>query len=190
LLKFAMQGEAVASGSLHVDNISPSLFGGLVLTVGIDQPRVKQIPVPPEVRAIILHPHMFLSTKQARAMLRGTVEMSDFVWQTANLAGFISACYTNDLDLLRACFEDVIIEPQRQALIPGFAQVRCASMEAGALGCSISGAGPTMFAWAPEAHATAVLEAMRAQFTHRSIEVDEWIVAINSEGARVVQGTA
>jgi len=85
LLKFAMQGEAVASGSLHVDNISPSLFGGLVLTVGIDQPRVKQIPVPAEVRAIIVHPHMFLSTRQARAMLSQTVKMSDFVWQTANL---------------------------------------------------------------------------------------------------------
>ena len=119
-----MQGEAVASGSLHVDNISPSLFGGLVLTVGIDHPRVKQIPVPPDVRAVILHPHMFLSTKQARAILRRTVEMSDFVWQTANLAGFISGCYTNDLDMIRASFEDVVIEPQRQALIPGFPEVR------------------------------------------------------------------
>ena len=90
LLKFAMQGEQVASGSLHVDNIAASLFGGLVLTVGIDQPRVKQIPIPAGVVAIIVHPHMFLSTKQARALLKGSVELSDFVWQTANLAGFIS----------------------------------------------------------------------------------------------------
>lgn len=190
LLKFAMQGEAVASGSLHVDNISPSLFGGLVLTVGIDHPRVKQIPVPPDVRAVILHPHMFLSTKQARAILRRTVEMSDFVWQTAHLAGFISGCYTNDLDLIRASFEDVVIEPQRQALIPGFPEVRAASMAAGALGCSISGAGPTMFAWAVEPRAKAVLEAMRAEFVKRSIEVDEWIVEINSIGARVLPATA
>lgn len=189
LLKFAMQGEAVASGSLHVDNIAPSLFGGLVLTVGIDQPRVKQIPVPQNVRAVILHPHMFLSTKQARAMLKRTVEMSDFVWQTANLAGFISGCYTNDLDLIRASLEDVIIEPQRQALIPGFPEVRRASMEAGALGCSISGAGPTMFAWAVESRAPAVLDAMRAEFARRSIDVDDWIVAINSTGARVVPET-
>jgi homoserine kinase len=186
LLQFAMQGEAVASGSLHVDNISPSLFGGLVLTVGIDHPRVKQIPVPADVRAIILHPHMFLSTKEARAILRRTVEMSDFVWQTANLAGFISGCYTNDLDMIRASFEDVVIEPQRQALIPGFPEVRRASMDAGALGCSISGAGPTMFAWAVSERAPAVLQAMRGEFTKRSIEVDEWIVAINSAGARVV----
>lgn len=186
LLKFAMQGEAVASGSLHVDNIAPSLFGGLVLTVGIDHPRIKQIPVPSNVRAVIIHPHMFLSTKDARAILRRTVEMSDFVWQTANLAGFISGCYTNDLDMIRASFEDVVIEPQRQALIPGFADVRIASMEAGALGCSISGAGPTMFAWAVAERAPAVRQAMRAEFAKRSIEVDDWIVDVNSAGARVL----
>jgi homoserine kinase len=186
LLKFAMQGEAVASGSLHVDNISPSLFGGLVLTVGIDHPRVKRIPVPLDVRAVILHPHMFLSTKQARAILRKTVEMSDFVWQTANLAGFISGCYTDDLEMIRASFEDVVIEPQRQALIPGFQEVRRASMAAGALGCSISGAGPTMFAWAGAERAPAVMEAMSGELAKRSIAVDKWIVEINSAGARVV----
>jgi homoserine kinase len=187
LLKFAMQGEAVASGSLHVDNIAPSLFGGLVLTVGIDHPRVKQIPVPPDVRAVILHPHMFLSTKQARAILRRTVDLSDFVWQTANLAGFISGCYTNDLDMIRASLEDVVIEPQRQALIPGFQDVRRAAMDAGALGCSISGAGPTTFAWARASNAAAVRDAMRDEFARKSIELDEWIVAIESAGARVVE---
>ena len=186
LLKFAMQGEAVASGSMHVDNIAPSLFGGLVLTVGIDHPRVKQIPVPPDVRAVMVHPHMFLSTKQARSILKRTVDLSDFVWQTANLAGFISGCYTNDLDMIRASLEDVVIEPQRQALIPGFSAVRSAALHAGALGCSISGAGPTMFAWAPSANAQTVLEAMRCEFTQQSIQIDEWIVEIQSQGARVV----
>jgi homoserine kinase len=188
LLKFAMQGEAVASGSMHVDNIAPSLFGGLVLTVGIDHPRVKQIPVPPDVRAVMVHPHMFLSTKQARSILKRTVDLSDFVWQTANLAGFISGCYTNDLDMIRASLEDVVIEPQRQALIPGFSSVRSAALHAGALGCSISGAGPTMFAWAPSASATGVLEAMRREFVRQSVQIDEWIVEIQSQGARVVSG--
>ena len=187
LLKFAMQGEAVASGSLHVDNISASLFGGLVLTVGIDHPRVKQIPVPHGIRAVIVHPHMFLSTKQARAILRRTVDLSDFVWQTANLAGFISGCYTNDLDLIRASLEDVVIEPQRQALIPGFQDVRRAAMEAGALGCSISGAGPTVFAWALAANAPAVLEVMRREFVRQSIALDSWIVDMQSAGARLMK---
>jgi homoserine kinase len=127
LLKVAMEGEAVASGSRHADNIAPSLFGGLVLTVGIDEPRVKQIPVPQQIHAVIVHPHLQVSTKQARAILSGTVNMSDFVWQTANLAGFISGCYTNDLDLIKASLEDVIIEKQRQVLIPGFQQVRSAA---------------------------------------------------------------
>jgi homoserine kinase len=186
LLKFAMEGEAVASGSLHVDNIAPALFGGLVLTVGIDHPRVKQIPVPPEVRAVIVHPHMFLSTRQARAILRRSVDLSDFVWQTANLAGFISGCYTNDLDMIRASLEDVVIEPQRQALIPGFPEVRQAAMRAGALGCSISGAGPAVFAWTVEACAEAVRTAMRMEFARHSVAIDEWIVEIGTTGAHIV----
>ena len=186
LLKFAMQGEKVASGSLHVDNIAASLFGGLVLTVGIDHPRVKQIPIPAGVRAIVVHPHMFLSTKQARALLKSSVELSDFVWQTANLAGFISGCYTNDLDMIRASFEDVVIEKQRQALIPGFSDVRRDALDAGALGCSISGAGPALFSWAQAAHTDDVLAAMRAPFDKLAIGIDAWVVDIDSPGARVV----
>lgn len=185
LLKFAMQGEAVASGALHVDNIAPSLYGGLVLTVGIDHPRVKQIPVPQGVQAVIVHPHMFLGTREARAILNKSVALSDFVWQTANLAGFISGCYTSDLDLVRASFEDVVIEPQRQALIPGFAQVRAAAMAAGALGCSISGAGPTLFAWSRSATAQAVRGAMVDAFAARGIDTDHWVVDIEARGARV-----
>jgi homoserine kinase len=190
LLKYAMQGEAVASGSLHVDNISPSLFGGLVLTVGIDHPRVKQIPVPEGVRAVIVHPHMFLSTRQARAILKRSVELSDFVWQTANLAGFISGCYTSDLDMIRASLEDVVIEPQRQALIPGFQAVRLAAMEAGALGCSISGAGPALFAWALAKDAHRVLEAMRREFGSTATRIDEWLVDFEADGARVIESGA
>jgi homoserine kinase len=186
LLKFAMHGEAVASGSMHVDNIAPSLYGGLVLTVGIDHPRVKQIPVPGSIRAVIVHPHMFLSTRQARAILKRSVEMADFVWQTANLAGFISGCYTEDLDMIRESFEDVVIEPQRAALIPGFQDVRRAALSAGALGCSISGAGPTTFAWCLESHAHAVREAMVVEFSHHGLESDHWVVPVVPRGARVL----
>jgi homoserine kinase len=185
LLKFAMQGEAVSSGSLHVDNISPSLFGGLVLTVGIDNPRVKQIPVPAGIRAVLVHPHLFLSTKQARGILKREVTMSDFIWQTANLAGFISGCYTNDLDMIRASFEDVVIEKQRSQLIPGFDAVRNGAIAAGALGCTISGAGPTMFAWALESEAQKVRDAMVAAFAAANMQVDDWIVPIGTAGAHV-----
>jgi homoserine kinase len=186
LLKFAMAGEAVASGARHADNIAPSLFGGLVLTVGIDHPRVKQIPVPAAIRAVIVHPHMFLATAKARAILKESVDLSDFVWQTAHLAGFISGCYTDDLDMIRASFEDVVIEPQRAALIPGFQEVRRGAMDAGALGCSISGAGPSMFAWTLEPTAQAVLAAMRREFARHSLATDHWIVEVRSAGARLI----
>lgn len=187
LLRFAMQGETAASGGLHVDNVSPSLFGGLVLTVGIDHPRVKQIPAPANIRAILVHPHIVLKTKEARGILKRTVDLSDFVWQTANLAGFISGCYTDDLDMIRASFEDVVIEPQRMTLIPAFAEVRARAMAAGALGCSISGAGPTIFAWALEGQADAVLKGMTSAFDAVNLMSDGWIVDINADGARVVE---
>jgi homoserine kinase len=179
LLQFAMQGEQVASGSVHVDNIAPSLFGGLVLTVGIDDPHVKQVPV---------RPHMVLATREARAILRRDVPLSDVIWQQANLAGFLAGCYTDDLPLIGQSLLDVVIEPQRQSLIPGFAAVKQAALEAGALGCSISGAGPTVFAWTLEAEAAAVRSGMVAAFHRHGLDSDAWISAIDREGARVVDG--
>jgi homoserine kinase len=187
LLKFAMEGEIVASGSAHLDNIAPSLFGGLVLTVGIDHPRVKQIPVPPSLRCVLIHPHMHLGTREARAILKTDVTRSDFVWQTANLAGFISGCYSNDLDMIRESFDDVIIEPQRHQLIPGFKDVKRGAMSAGALGCSISGAGPTIFAWSEIQYAEAVRGAMVAAFAAHDLVADHWISTIENYGARVVR---
>jgi homoserine kinase len=186
LLQYAIQGEIIASGAVHVDNIAPSLFGGLVLTVGIDHPRVKQIPVPKSVRCVLVHPHMQLATREARAILKANVTRSDFVWQTANLAGFISGCYSNDLDMIRESFEDVVIEPQRQSLIPGFPDVKAAAMAAGALGCSISGAGPTVFAWAEKHRTVAVQSGMVAAFRAHGLASDAWISVIENDGARIV----
>jgi homoserine kinase len=186
LLKFAMQGEAVASGSVHVDNIAPSLFGGLVLTVGIDNPFVKQIPVPESVRCVIVHPHMMLATREARAILQQSVPLSDVIWQQANLAGFLAGCYTSDLPLMRESLMDVVIEPQRQVLIPGFPEVKRSALVAGAIGCSISGAGPTVFAWAEQGDAGNVCAEMVAAFRRHGLETDSWISDIGREGARVV----
>jgi homoserine kinase len=157
-----------------------------VLTVGIDNPRVKRLPVPRGIQAVIIHPHMFLSTREARSILKREVAMADFVWQTANLAGFISGCYTDDLELIREGLNDVVIEPQRRQLIPGFTVVRNAALAAGALGCSISGAGPTMFAWALQDSAEAVRAAMVDGFARHGVEVDHWVVPVESEGARVL----
>lgn len=186
LLKCAMHGEQVASGSIHVDNIAPSLIGGLVLTVGVDNPRTKQIPVPPMIRCVLVHPHMSISTREARSILSKTVTLSDFVWQTANLAGFISGCYSGDLEMIRDAFEDVVIEPQRAALIPGFKTVRAAAMSKGALGCSISGAGPAVFAWCEEPHAVAIRTAMVGAFAEHELTSDGWVTSIEPLGARII----
>lgn len=186
LLKFAMQGEAVASGSVHVDNIAPSLFGGLVLTVGIDNPFVKQVPVPDSVRCVLVHPHMVLATREAREILSKSVALSDVIWQQANLAGFLAGCYTSDLPLIRESLLDVVIEPQRQVLIPGFVAVKQAALAASALGGSISGAGPTVFAWAEQPDAENVRAGMVAAFREHGLETDSWVSSIDREGARVV----
>jgi homoserine kinase len=188
LLKFAMQGEAVSSGSVHVDNIAPSLFGGLVLTVGVDNPHVKQVPVPESVRCVLVHPHMVLATREARAILGKTITLSDSIWQQANLAGFLAGCFTSDLPLIRESLLDVIIEPQRQVLIPGFAAVKRAALDARALGCSISGAGPTVFAWAEAPDADRVRDGMVAAFRAHGLESDSWVSTIDRQGARVVDG--
>jgi homoserine kinase len=185
LLRFAMQGEKVASGSVHADNIAPSLYGGLVLTVGIDDPHVKQIPVPASVRCVLVHPHMVLATREARAILKPTVALSDVIWQQANLAGFLAGCYTGDLPLIRESLLDVVIEPQRQVLIPGFAEVKQAALAGGALGCSISGAGPTVFAWVEAPAADVVREGMVAAFRRHGLESDSWVSKLDPTGARV-----
>jgi homoserine kinase len=185
-LQFALKGEQVASGSRHVDNIAPSLFGGLVLTVGIDNPNVKQIPVPPTVRCVLVHPHMVLNTREARSILSKTVSLSDVIWQTANISGFITGCFTGDLQLIRESLEDVVIEPQRQVLIPGFQAVKQGALSNGALGCSISGAGPTIFAWCEQQHAERVRDAMVAGFASVKMESDAWISTLDAVGARIV----
>ena len=186
LLKFAMKGEQVASGSIHVDNIAPSLFGGLVLTVGIDHPNVKQIPVPKGVRCVLVHPHMTLSTREARKILNRSIDLSNVIWQSAHLAGFLTGCFTSDIQLIRESLEDVIIEPQRKALIPGFDAVKSGAMRNGALGCSISGAGPTVFAWCEEADAERIRSAMVAGFTTHGLASDAWISTLDPHGARVI----
>ena len=188
LLQFAMRGEMVASGTAHIDNIAPSLYGGLVLSVGIDNPHIKQIPVPAIVRSILVRPHRVLETRGARAILGRTVTLSDVVWQQANLAGFVAGCFTGDLPLIAASLEDVLIEPQRKGLIPGFQIVKDAAMSRGALGCSISGAGPTMFAWAEATKAEAVRTAMVEAFRGEGVTSDAWVTKIVPVGAALVDG--
>jgi len=137
---------------------------------------------------VLVHPHMVLATREARAILKPTVALSDVIWQQANLAGFLAGCYTSDLPLIRESLLDVVIEPQRQVLIPGFAEVKRAALDGGALGCSISGAGPTVFAWVEAPAAEAVRDGMVAAFRRHGLESDSWVSTLDPTGARVVEG--
>jgi homoserine kinase len=188
LLPYALAAERVASGAAHPDNVAPCLFGGLTLVVSTDPVRCVRLPVPAGVLAVVVHPRVRLDTRAARAVLRPAVALEEHVRQSAHLGGFVAGCFTNDLELIRSSLDDVIIEPQRASLIPGFARVKSAALAEGAIGVSISGSGPSVFALV-DADDTAerVRAAMVGAFESGGVaEVDSWIAPVSEEGARVV----
>lgn len=144
LYPHALTGEAVASGGLHGDNVGPMLLGGLVLATA---ERMTRIDVPASWHCVVVHPHAVLETREARAALAGHYALSEFVAQSAQLAHVLLGCERGDASLVRAGLNDVLIEPRRAPLIAGFAAVKQAALDAGAMGASISGAGPSVFAW-------------------------------------------
>jgi homoserine kinase len=188
LLAYALAAEQVACGVSHPDNAAPSLFGGLTLIVSTDPLRCVRLPVPRGLLAVLVHPHVRVDTRDSRAVLRPTVPLADHVRQSARLAGLVAACFADDVELLRTCLDDVVIEPQRAALIPGFARVKAGALGAGALGASISGSGPSVFALVDsEETAARVRERMVSGFKSSGVgEVDSWVSPVSCEGARVI----
>lgn len=155
LYPFALDGEAVASGGRHGDNVGPLLLGGLALCTA---DRLLPIPVPAQWHSLLVHPHAVLETRRARQALQGSYGLGEFVAQSANLALVLSGCHRGDAGLVRAGLRDVLVEPRRAGLILGFEAARDAALSAQALGAGISGAGPSVFAWfedAEQAHAAA-----------------------------------
>ncbi len=180
----ALQGEAAASGSVHGDNIGPQLYGGLVLAT---RDRVVPIPTPPGLIAVVVHPHFVLETRRAREALQGVYALSEFVHQSEGLALVLAGCFSNDIGLLRSGLRDVLIEPRRAALIPGFAAVKKAAIDAGAIGASISGAGPSVFAWFMDRPtAAAAGAAMQQAFGQAGLDSDVIVSAVNAAGAHLV----
>lgn len=186
LLHYALQGEQVASGALHADNVAPSLHGGLVLTCAMDPPEVVSIPVPGSIRIVIVRPDLEIATREARQAVPDTVSLRTVVQQSGHLAGFIAGCYRGDLALIRRSLADVLIEPHRAPLIPGFAAVRNAALQADALGSSISGAGPAIFAWCGDAEtAASTRHAMLEAFHDAGTDAEAWTGRPASRGAYV-----
>ena len=184
LYPFALEGEAVASGSRHGDNVGPMLLGGLVLTT---TERMVRIDVPDAWHCVLVHPDQILETRRAREALKGDYALSEFVAQSANLAQVLIGCMKGDEALLRAGFADVLVEPRRAPLIPGFVQVKQVALDAGAFGASISGAGPSVFAWfATKSEAEAAAEPMQAAFAQAGFSSQSYVSPVAGPRAEVV----
>ncbi len=187
LLPFTLMAEKAACGSAHADNVAPSLLGGFVLIRSYDPLDVIQLPVPPGLSCAITHPHTEVRTADARAILKKELRLADAVRQWGNLAALVAALFSGDLALLGRSLQDVVAEPARSLLIPGFPSVKKAALAAGALGCSISGSGPSVFALcsSPEA-ARAAGSSMAAAFKEAGLSSDIYISEVNTRGPYVL----
>lgn len=184
LLPFAVLGEQVADGAYHADNVAPSLLGGIVLVRSNQQLDVHRLHVPTGLFATVVYPEVEILTREARGILSKQVDLEKVIVQTGNLAGFIVGLYNADFELIGRSLQDVIIEPQRARLIPHFYDVKSAAMKAGALGCSISGAGPSVFALSSNSITAAkVGESMTRVFRNGNIRSHLFISNINQEGS-------
>src|SRR6266508_3437373 len=146
LMACAFEGERVGAGSAHGDNIAPCLYGGFVLVRSATPPDIVRLPVPDGLVAVVVHPDLEIQTSRARALLGDSVRLVDAIQQWANLGAFVDALHRGDFALLARSLDDRIAEPRRAALVPGLAVIKQAAADAGALGCSLSGSGPSLFA--------------------------------------------
>ena len=187
LYPFALTGEAVASGGRHGDNLGPMLLGGLVLSTA---DRLVKVPVPEAWHSVLVHPDAILETRRAREALKGGYALGEFVSQSANLALVLAGCHAGDAELVRAGLRDVLVEPRRAPLIVGFEAAKQAALAAGAMGASISGAGPSVFGWfETRAQAEAAAPLIQEAFAAAGFESQAWVSPINSAAAKVLYET-
>jgi homoserine kinase len=185
LVKFSMEGERLASGVAHADNVAPALFGGFTLVRSYDPLDVVTIPSPNELFATVIHPQIEVKTSDSRKVLKNKISLADGIKQWGNVGGLVAGLFKDDYELIGRSLEDHIIEPIRSILIPGFDDVKAAAIEAGALGCGISGSGPSIFSFSKgEETAQNVGEAMKRIYQNIGIDFDIHISKINSEGIK------
>jgi len=187
LLPFVMEAERAACGAAHADNAAPSLLGGLILVRDNDPLDIVTIPTPSELVCVLVHPHIEVKTKDARAVLRPSIALKDGITQWANTAALVAGMLKADYELIGRSLVDVVAEPLRADLIPGFRKVKEAAIQRGALGCGISGSGPTMFCLCRgmETAQQAGL-AMQQVFQVLHLKSEVYISAVNREGAHII----
>lgn len=180
----SLEGEAVASGSRHGDNLGPMFLGGLVLST---LERLVPVPVPAAWHSLLVHPDALLETRRARAALQGDYVLQEFVAQSTNLALVLAGCHAGDAGLVRAGLRDVLVEPRRAPLIAGFDAAKQAALDADAMGASISGAGPSVFAWFETREAAeAAAPKVRAAFADAGFDSQGWVTPLDSPGAHLL----
>jgi len=185
LTAFAMKGEAVASQSEHADNIAPALFGGFTLVKSLNPLEILQIPTPPDLFAVVIHPQIEIKTADARKILPKTIALKNAITQWSNVGSFVHGLHTNDYDLISRSLKDVVVEPFRSQLIPGFEKIKKTALENGALGTGISGSGPSVFSLCKtETNAIEVEKAIRQTYQNQNIPFEIYVSKINLEGIK------
>ena len=187
LLPFAMEAERIACGSAHADNVAPALLGGFVLIRGYEPLDVTRIPTPDRLYCTLVHPHLEVKTSDSRRVLKASISMKDAVTQWGNIAGLVVGLMKPDFNLISRSLHDVVAEPVRSVLIPGFAAIQEEAVRQGALGSGISGSGPTIFALSTSRDtAQQVGASIQQQFELMRLKSDVFVSKINTVGARVI----
>ncbi|WP_282112088.1 homoserine kinase [Maribacter stanieri] len=187
LVKFAMEGERLASDVAHADNVAPALFGGFTLVRSYSPLDIISIPAPTELYVTIIHPQIEIKTSDSRKILKTTISMETGIKQWGNVGGLVAGLFKEDYALIGRSLEDHIVEPIRSILIPGFDEVKKVSIEAGALGSGISGSGPSIFAFSKgKESALKVGNAMKSVYDKIGIAYEIHVSKINMEGVKLL----
>lgn len=187
LVQFAMQGEKLASGSAHADNVAPALLGGFTLVRSYEPLDIIKIKSPSELFATVIHPQIELKTSDARSILKKNISLKSAIVQWGNVGGLIAGLYTNDYELIGRSLHDEIVEPLRSILIPAFDLVKKTAMKSGALGVGISGSGPSIFALSKgKETAENVAKAMCEVYNEIDLPYEIHVSKINDEGMKIL----
>ncbi|WP_299221981.1 homoserine kinase [uncultured Aquimarina sp.] len=187
LIAFAMEGEKLASGNAHADNVAPALLGGFTLVRSYDPLDVIKLHTPQNLVMTVIHPQIEVKTSDARSVIKQNVTLKQAIQQWGNVGGLVSGLFTEDYGLIGRSLEDVIVEPMRSILIPEFKNVKKAAIAKGALGCGISGSGPSIFALSKGMDtAKNVAEAIREVYIKTGLDFDIHISKINSQGIKII----
>jgi homoserine kinase len=187
LVKFAMEGERLASDVAHADNVAPALFGGFTLVRSYNPLDIVTIPAPSELYVTIIHPQIEIKTSDSRKILKTTISMETGIKQWGNVGGLVAGLFKEDYELIGRSLEDHIVEPIRSILIPGFDEVKKVSLEAGALGSGISGSGPSIFAFSKgKETALKVGNVMKSVYDKIGIAYEIHVSKVNTEGVKLL----